>query len=117
MIDQPLGVPGHEGVIDVEVFIKRCCRRRHHARPCHFHRYPFLTNRCRGRRQEQVIINPAPAYWLLLLLRLSTRTGSTGGRTDSARQPNKNSTAPPQTLPWHGPMPQRVCSFASRHER
>src|SRR6201988_771235 len=48
---------------------------------------------------------------------LSTLTGKTGGRTDSARQPNKNSTAPPQTIAWHGPMPQRVCNFADRHER
>src|SRR5689334_10591471 len=37
MIDQPLRVPRHEGVIDVELLVKgcRCCR--HHPRPFHFH--------------------------------------------------------------------------------
>ena len=31
-------------------------------------------------------------------------------------QPNRNSVAAPQMRPWQGPMPQRVCSLASRHE-
>jgi hypothetical protein len=47
---------------------------------------------------------------------LSTRTGNTGGLTDSNFQLNKNSAAAPQMRPWHGPIPQRVCSFAARHD-
>ena len=34
--------------------------------------------------------------------------------TLAASQPKRNSVAAPQIRPWHGPMPQRVCSFASR---
>src|SRR5579862_4158039 len=48
--------------------------------------------------------------------RLSTRTGKIGGRKESTFQLNRNWVAVPQTLPWHGPIPQRVCNFAARHE-
>jgi hypothetical protein len=44
----------------------------------------------------------------------STRAGNIGGLTDSARHPKINSTAAPQTRPWHAPIPQRVCNFALR---
>ena len=47
---------------------------------------------------------------------LLTLTGKIGGRTDSAFQPNRNSVAAPQILPWHGPIPQRVCNLAARQE-
>src|SRR5579872_3277125 len=49
-------------------------------------------------------------------IRVSTRTGKTGGRTDSGCQPSKNSNAGPHTRPWQGPMPQRVSSLAARQE-
>src|SRR5690242_21639505 len=49
-------------------------------------------------------------------MRLSTRTGKTGGRTDSGFHSSKNSRAGPQTRPWHVPMPQRVSSLAARQE-
>jgi hypothetical protein len=39
-----------------------------------------------------------------------------GGRIDSRSQPNKKPVAAPHTRPWQGPMPQRVCSLAARHE-
>ena len=47
--------------------------------------------------------------------RLSTRTGRSGG------EPNPDSSrieiqCGPQIRPWHGPIPQRVCSFAARQE-
>ncbi len=37
-------------------------------------------------------------------------------RSAAESQPNRNSVAAPQMRPWQGPMPQRVCSLASRHE-
>ena len=48
--------------------------------------------------------------------RLSTRTGKTGGRTESGFHLKRNSVAGPHILPWQGPMPQRVYSFAARHD-
>src|SRR5690242_5310557 len=49
-------------------------------------------------------------------IRLSTRTGKTGGRTDSGFHPSKNSSAGPHIRPWHGPMPLRVSSLAARQD-
>src|SRR5579859_1103095 len=46
----------------------------------------------------------------------STGTGKMGGRGTGRRHPYRNSAADPQMRPWQGPMPHRVCSFASRHE-
>ena len=48
-------------------------------------------------------------------MRLETETGKSGGRTELTRQPKRNSAAAPQMRPWHGPMPHRVWSLASRH--
>ena len=45
---------------------------------------------------------------------LATRAGKIGGRTESCFHPKRNSVAGPQILPWHGPIPQRVCNFAAR---
>src|SRR5207245_10482487 len=47
-------------------------------------------------------------------MRLRRLAGSTVGRTDSIPQPEITLVAPPQTRPWHEPMPQRDCNFASR---
>lgn len=56
---------------------------------------------------------PSP-HASLCPIRLSIRAGNTGARVDWQCQPNRNSAAGPHTRPWHGPIPQRVCSFAAR---
>lgn len=47
-------------------------------------------------------------------MRLCTRAGQMGGRTDSGFQPKRCLVAEPQTRPWQGPIPQRAWSLASR---
>jgi hypothetical protein len=44
-------------------------------------------------------------------------TGTIGGRTEPGCQPKSRSVIGPQIRPWQAPMPQRVCSLASRHSR
>src|ERR1700728_2349743 len=56
-----------------------------------------------------------PLYEGPTVLRLSTRAGKTGGRTDSIPHPKRTFAAAPHTRPWHAPIPQRVFNFASRH--
>ena len=46
--------------------------------------------------------------------RVASDAGIEGGRISSGCHPNRKALAGPQTLPWHGPMPHRVWSFASR---
>ncbi len=49
--------------------------------------------------------------------RVASDAGIEGGRNLSCSQPNRKAVTGPQTLPWHGPMPHRVWSFASRQLR
>lgn len=46
-------------------------------------------------------------------MRLFTRVGSNGGRELGNCQSNKQAAAVAHVLPWHAPIPQRVCNFAS----
>ena len=46
------------------------------------------------------------SLWIASIV--SMRAGASGGRGVPSVQPKQNEAAVPQTLPWHGPMPQRV---------
>ena len=95
---EPCDVPSYEAVINCQIFVKAGRDRWHHALPHHSHR-AFSTFFVHG-----------------VAASASSLAGKTGGRTDSAPQPNRNSAAAPHIRPWHGPIPLRVCNFASRHE-
>ena len=78
-----------------------------------------IASRCRGRKSRSserssrngvVIAGKTPCHFMSLLLRATrwpSGAGRTGGRTVSESQPKRNSSAGPQTRPWHGPMPAR----------
>ena len=76
-----------------------------------------LAERSRDRRKDALPCSCAtpPSHRARLAER---RTGLTGGAyAYRESQPNRNSSAGPQTRPWQGPMPARVASLASRARR
>src|SRR5580698_2967802 len=92
-----------EAVVNAEIFIEASCNGGHHALPVHA-------------VPPDIALSAVVSVCATFVARLSMRAGKIGGRTESALHPKRNSVAGPQTLPWHGPMPQRVCSFAVRHD-
>src|SRR6185369_2362328 len=60
MIYQPLRVSPHELMIDIEILIKRCGRRRHHARPFHFHRLTPLNESNSPHARAEPAVAPTP---------------------------------------------------------
>src|SRR5580692_2135991 len=89
-------------VIDTKVFGKTGSDCRDHALPVH--QCPPITSLC------------CSSECSLILAKVSRRAGNTGGRTESGFHLKRNSVAGPQTRPWQGPMPQRVCNLAERHD-
>ena len=83
-----------ERVIHAVVRFERGRHRGNDSCPFHFHNYLLSV---------------------VVVIKLLTRAGRTGGRTDSMPQPKIIFAAAPHTRPWHAPMPQRDKSFASRH--
>src|SRR6185436_19735029 len=71
----------------------------------------ILAQRSRHRRKDAL---PFHAESSVIIARLPSAAGFKGGRTVSESQPKRNSRAGPHTRPWHGPMPARVASLASR---
>src|SRR5580658_331394 len=103
VVQQPVTMFRQEAVIDTKIFGKTGGDGREHTLPVHDR--PPVTSLCWS------------CDWAVTAAKVSTRAGNTGGRTESGFQLNRNCVAGPQTRPWHGPMPQRVCSLAARHER
>src|SRR5579864_777762 len=90
------------GVIDLKIFGKTGGDCRQHPLPVH--RCPPVTSRC------------CNSNCFARAAKVSTRAGKTGGRTESGFHLKRNWVAGPHTRPWQGPIPQRVCSLAARHE-
>src|SRR6185369_14003390 len=91
-----------EAVVDFETTIETSCDCRHYPIPVHC--YPHMTD------------VSSPFGWCDSDVRFLSFTGRTGGRTESGVHPRRNWVAGPQIRPWHGPIPQRDCSFAARQE-
>src|SRR5215469_7589892 len=103
VLQQPCGVAGKEFVIDLKVFVERGSSGGHYAKPVH------REISC-GSRIETLSCDGAEHNAAIGI-------GNTGGRTEALRHPKSASSAGPQIRPWQGPMPQRVCSFASVQPR
>ena len=90
-------------MVNAEIFVEASCDGGHHALPVHA-------------VPPDIALSAVSFVCATFVARLSMRAGKIGGRTESALHPKRNSVAGPQTRPWHGPMPQRVCNFAVRHD-
>src|SRR4051794_29123484 len=104
----------HKGCIYLQTLIQASCHCGHYPEPLHGVSFELPLD-------MRVGFRPSPGRLVLpVVVKLETIAGKIGGRVfDSTKldlQPKRNSDAAPQTRPWQGPMPQRVCSLASRQD-